>query len=111
MVVIRDVEFVQLLEQELYDDPLSVANMDTSLGSTNQSQLNVIFESGVVSCLTLSSTELETYTNIDGMSLVYSIGKSTSAATFGGLADVVIENVKTNFCHECTRCMPYLINT
>ena len=82
----REVDFDQLLEHELCDIPLSLANMDGSMISANKSQLNTILES------------------VEGVSCpTYSIDKPTGAATFGDLADVFVQNVKANFSHVCTR--------
>ena len=37
------------------------------------------------------------------MELVYSIGKPTGASTFGDLADVVIQSMRSNLSNVCTR--------
>ena len=72
--------------------------MDGSMRNANKSKLSTILESGKgVSCPTLPPTDVPTCTLIDGMALIYSIGKTTGASTFGDLADVFIQSVRSNF--------------
>ena len=55
----------------------------TPLSSLHKSQLNTIHESEEdISCPTLPPTTLPTYTIINGMELIYSVGKPTSASNF-----------------------------
>ena len=62
---------------------LSLATMDVSIRCTNKSQLNTIHESKEdISCPTLPPATLPTYTIINGMELIYSIGKPTGASNF-----------------------------
>ena len=68
---------------------LSLANMDGSITCTNKFQHNTIHESGEgVSCPTLPAITLPVYTIINGMELIYSIGKPTGASTSGNLTDI-----------------------
>ena len=78
------------------DFSLSLANMNGSIRCIHKSQLNTIHESEeCISCPTLPPTTLPTYTLINGMELIYSIGKPTGASTFGDLADIVIQNMRS----------------
>ena len=86
------------------DFSLSLANMDGSIRCTNKSQLNTIHESEEgISCPTLLPTTLPTYTIINGMKLIYSIGKPTGASTFGDSADIVNQSMRSNVSNVCTR--------
>ena len=86
------------------DFSLSLANMNGSIRCINKSQLNTIHESEEgISCPTLPPTTLPTNTIINGMELIYSIGKPTNTSTFGDSADVVIQSMRSNLSNVCTR--------
>ena len=85
------------------DFSLSLANMNGSIRCTNKSQLITIHESEEgISCPTLPPTTLPTYTIINGMELIYSIGKPTGASTFGDSADIVIQSMRSNLSNVFT---------
>ena len=87
------------------DFSLSLENMDGSIRCTNKSQLNTIHESEEgIPCPTLLPTTLPTYTIINRMKSIYSIGKPiTGASTFGDSADIVIQSMRSNVSNVCTR--------
>ena len=73
--------------------------MNGSIRCIHKSQLNTIHDSEEgISCPTLPPTTLPTYTLINGMELIYSIGKPTGASTFGDLTDIVIQKHEINVC-------------
>ena len=80
--------------------PLSLANSDKSLIITDKAVLShLLYDVYVVNELPPANDN--TCVFIDGMALVQSIGKPTTANTFGELADVYCRSVFRHFHGTC----------
>ena len=92
----RDVNIDSLLERELSEKPLSLTTADGRLRKANKSQLIEIIAHGVIQKGLPATPYLKTCTIIDGMALVQALGKPSGLQTFGQLADLFIDIVKSN---------------
>ena len=82
--------------------PLSLANSDKSLITTDKAVLSHLLSDAYV-VNELPPANDNTCVIIDGMALVQSIGKPTTANTFGELADVYCRSVFRHFHGTCKR--------
>ena len=98
----REINLDKLLQKELSPVPPSLVTTDGTLRSTNKAQLSQILEEGNVTNA-LPDSNLPFCTIIDGMSLVYTIGKPNELKTFGELADIILRAITSNLKGNCTR--------
>ena len=80
----RDINIDELLRKEPYAIPLSLATTDYTLRSTNKAELVRILEAGVKETQ-LSTSNLKTWTIIDGMALVRAMRKPLINKFNGGI--------------------------
>ena len=98
----RDIELDTLLLKELSPVPLSLANTNGTLRSTNKAQLAHLLEEGNIK-QSLPESSLQECTIIDGMDLIHSLGKLPGLKTFGELVDVVTKMILSNLKGNCFR--------
>ena len=98
----RGIELDTLLLKELSPVPLSLANTNGTLRSTNKAQLAHLLEEGNIK-QSLPESSLQECTIIDGMDLIYSLGKLPGLKTFGDLVDVVTKMILSNLKGNCFR--------
>ena len=98
----RDIELDTLLLKELSPVPLSLANTNGTLRSTNKAQLAHLLEEGNIK-QSLPESSLQECTIIDGMDLIHSLGKLPGLKTFGDLVDVVTKMILSNLKGNCFR--------
>jgi hypothetical protein len=88
----RQVNLENILKHELMTIPLSLANTDGSLHSTNKSILANMLTKDVDTPATVPLPE-ESCLLIDGQALVLSIGKPQGMKTFGDFANIFTSTV------------------
>ncbi|CAM1319292.1 Uncharacterised protein g7165 [Pycnogonum litorale] len=92
----RVADMEKMLHQEFCAVPLSLCTSDGKLRKAEKSQLmNILSKDASQPDLPISDI-VKTCTIIDGMAVVQSIGKPTAAVTFGDLADVFVNCVKSH---------------
>ena len=89
----RKVDLQHVLQHELMNIPISIANCDGSLRTGSKAILADVITRDVVCPAEVKVDQSNSCLIIDGQAVVVAIGKPAGAHTFGDLADVFIEHV------------------
>ena len=84
---------LHVLQHELMNIPISIANCDGSLRTGSQAILADVITRDVVCPAEVKVDQLSSCLIIDGQAVVVAIGKPVGAHTFGDIADVFVEHV------------------
>ena len=95
----RKVDLQHVLQHELMNIPISIANCDGSLRTGSKAILADVITRDVVCPAEVKVDQSNSCLVIDGQAVVVAIGKPAGAHTFGDLADVFIEHVLV--CGKC----------
>ncbi|CAG9812620.1 unnamed protein product [Phaedon cochleariae] len=89
----RQIDLPSILKHELLPVPLSIAEMDGTLRSSEKASMIKLVAEGVECPNSINIDRNPSQLIIDGQALVNSIGKPATATTFGDLAAIFIDRV------------------
>ncbi|CAH1154985.1 unnamed protein product [Phaedon cochleariae] len=89
----RQIDLPSILKHELLSVPLSIAEMDGTLRSSEKASMIKLVAEGVECPNSINIDRNTSQLIIDGQALVNSIGKPATATTFGDLAAIFIDRV------------------
>ena len=89
----RKVDLHHVLQHELMNIPISIANCDGSLRTGSKAILADVITRDVVCPAEVKVDQLNSCLIIDGQAVFVAIGKPVGAHTFGDIADVFVEHV------------------